>query len=79
MRRTALVPSLVAPGPVPPRAHRRAEVEAAIEAALDTVHRLIAYLDTLDGEADLEPEEPETGAREWCGSGAHRFDVGAAA
>lgn len=77
--RPARSPSLVAAVPVPPRAHRRAEVEAAIEIALDTVHRLIAYLDTLDGDADLEPEEPETGAREWFGSGAHRFDVGAAA
>ena len=79
MRRAALAPSLVTAGPVSPRAHYRAEVEVAIETALDMVHRLIAYLDTLDGDADLEPEEPETGAREWCGSGAHRFDVGAAA
>jgi hypothetical protein len=77
--RSARSPSLVAAFPVPPPAHRRAEVEAAIETALDTVHRLIAYLDTLDGDADLEPEEPEAAAREWCGAGAHRFDVGAAA
>jgi hypothetical protein len=57
----------------------REDIEAAIAAALDAAHRLIAYLDTLDGDADLEPEEPEAGAREWCGSGAQRFDVGAAA
>ncbi|MBA9063151.1 hypothetical protein GGQ91_002539 [Methylobacterium fujisawaense] len=54
------------------RCPSRAEVEAMVEGLID-------YLDALDGDADLETEEPETGAREWCGSGAHRFDVGAAA
>lgn len=63
----------------PPRGASREDIEAAIVAALDAAHQLIAYLDTLDGDPDLEPEEPETGAREWCRSGAHRFDVGAAA
>lgn len=63
----------------PPRGASREDIEAAIAAALDAAHQLIAYLDTLDGDPDLKPEEPETGAREWCGSGAHRFDVGAAA
>jgi hypothetical protein len=63
----------------PRRGASREDIEAAIAAALDAAHQLIAYLDTLDGDPDLEPEEPESGAREWCGSSAHRFDVGAVA
>ena len=77
--RAALALSIVPVGHAPCRHSRRRQIETAIAAALDAAHQLIAYLDTLDGEPDLEPEEPETGAREWCGSGAHRFDVGAVA
>lgn len=75
--RAALALSIVPVGPAPCRAPRRRQIGAAIAAALDAAHQLIAYLDTLDGDPDLEPEEPDTGAREWCGAGAHRFDVGA--
>lgn len=77
--RTALALSIVPVGHAPCRDPRRRQIEAAIVAALDAAHQLIAYLDTLDGDPDLEPEEPKTGAREWFGSGAHRFDVGAVA
>ncbi|WP_066922863.1 hypothetical protein [Methylobacterium sp. CCH5-D2] len=56
------------------RARRRPPSRAEVETMIET---LIAYLDVLDGDPDLETEEPEAGAREWCGSGAHRFDVGA--
>ena len=76
---TALALSIVPIGTAPHRDARRRQIEAAIAAALDAAHQLIAYLDTLDGDPDLEPEEPESGAREWCGSGAQRFDVGAVA
>ena len=54
------------------RCPSRAEVEAMVEGLID-------YLDGLDGDPDQEPEEPETGAREWWGKGVQRFDVGAAA
>ena len=76
---TALPVPILTVVPAPPRRATRGEIEAAIEAALDGVARLVAHLDILDGDPDLEPEEPETGAREWWGKGVQRFDVGAVA
>ena len=57
----------------------------------DLIDGLIAYLDAMDGDADLkqepddedgrdaEPEEQDTTAVEWTGRGAHRFNDGLAA
>ena len=63
----------------PPRRALRADIEAAIDAALDAAHRLILLLDVVDGDTNLEAEEPDAGAREWWGQGVQRFDVGAVA
>ncbi|XYD07452.1 hypothetical protein R1A27_20305 [Methylobacterium sp. NMS12] len=65
---------VVAIGPI-----LRAKIEAAIEAALDTAHRLIALLDAEDGDPCLEMEEADATAVEWSGRGAQRFNLGEAA
>ena len=60
-----------------PETSLRARIEAAAEVAVDTAERLIAILDTWDGDADLEPDadaEPSLAAPEhhdgsqvgWC-------------
>ena len=53
----------------------RTQIEAAIEAALDTAHRLIALLDDEDGDACRETEEADQPAAEWTGHGAARFNI----
>ena len=53
--------------PSQPEASLRARIEAAAEVAVDTAERLIAILDTWDGDADLEPDvdaEPSLAAPE---------------
>ena len=62
-RRSAAAPVL----PVPSHAEVRRQVEEAAQAALDTADRLIALLDSMEGDTDREDggdAEPSLGAPE---------------
>ncbi|GJE29552.1 hypothetical protein [Methylobacterium organophilum] len=63
-------PAPPAPTPLQSRTLRD-RIEEAAQSALDTADHLIAILDDMDGEADLEgggDEEPSLGAPEGCPS-----------
>ncbi|SEH31650.1 hypothetical protein SAMN02799636_01111 [Methylobacterium sp. 275MFSha3.1] len=66
------------PGPRPdPVTALRRELSRALEAALDVVDGLVARLDALDGDPDLEPDaDGEATVVEWVGAGAHRYNAG---